>query len=195
MKICRHEIPGTPSVATPYYSVTNSPPVYSTLPNTFPSLRTLFMSADYDHTKLAPEYDALLRIIFYYGLRSHELLQATVPQVYGADHLYVYGSKGSRDCTIYMPGIIEHAAKCRAVSACQFLFHVKYLDLYRACCRAGIRAQVSGHINLARVHAGRRYSATEVYKIAGAPAITDVLRHRSIRSQLYYQPTREVSNG
>lgn len=195
MKVCNHKIPGTPSVATPYYSVTNSPPVYSTLPITFPLLRTLFMSNDYDPTRLAPEYDALLRIIFYYGLRARELLTATVPQVYGADHLYIYGSKGSRDCTIYMPGIIEHAAKCKAVSNCPFLFHVNYLDLYRACCRAGIRAQVTGHTNLARVHAGRRYSATEVFAIAGAPAITDVLRHRSVRSQLYYQPTRGVSNG
>lgn len=195
MKICRHLEPRNNSVLAPSHLVCNSPPVYNTLTNNWPALNALIPGVPAETIRLAPEYDSILRIIFYYGLRSVELLSGQVSDVVRPDTLYVHGAKGSRDTLVYIPGLTEHSRKCIATSTCPYLFHISYIDLWRSCKRAGIYVQVKERMNLSVTHAGRRFVAQDAHDMAGQAGITDILRHRSKRSQLYYNPTRSVRNG
>jgi hypothetical protein len=177
---------GNSSVLSPYYSVCNSPQVYLHRCNSLPTISQLF-SLPYEMDIRIPRlFYGIVQVSTFYGLRISELLRAQQSDVLPFDVLHVHGAKGSRDCQVYIPGVCSLMQESRKAFTCGCLWHYSYLNIWRAMRTAGFYHALKNHQNMVVTHYGRYRIANATATIHGLSSTSDVLRHRSKTSVMYY---------
>lgn len=144
--------------------------------------------------RISPKCAAALYVIIANGMRAAEYLSAVVGNIVAVDRLLITPSKKSRSYIVTLPGLSQQALEASVKDPGIGVAGVYYMQLYRACCKCGIGQVLEAHKNLARTHAGR-YNLTLSVLHHGAKVVTDVLRHRSVRSSSYYIDAIGGSHG
>jgi ribosomal protein S27AE len=143
---------------------------------------------------MSPACAASLYVIISNGIRATEYLSATIDQVLPDDRLLCFGLKGSGSYVLNLPGISSQVALVKALLPGIGVSGISYHQLYRACVRCGFYLFVTGHKNLARLHAGRYNLAGTVLRF-GEQVASDVLHHRSGRSLHFYTGEKGGNHG
>jgi len=135
-----------------------------------------------------------LYVIAMWAMRASEYLSATVGDVMENDMLFIRGKKRSASYRIQLPGLTSQVKVAQIDSPGRLVSGVEYMDLYRACIRAGIGSLITGHRNASRTHLYRHLLADQA-PIIGDRAAGDLLHHRSPTTINFYGVRRRRDHG
>lgn len=161
----------------------------------FPLLCQLLLGDTIRCRQLSPSVDAVLRVVLSSGLRFIEVSTISQSDRCGPDRWYVRGRKRSRGATLLLPGSDAQLAAYGDPSPGLHLFAARYRVVWTQLRRAGLQVNFPGRQRAVLTHFGRHRLAQSVLKVAGLPAVTSVLNHKSARSAEYYTQPHGVPYG
>lgn len=145
-----------------------------------------FYNKGIDIKSLSPEVTGIISVACLHHCRISELLNLTIASIFDVDHVFVQGLKRSSSYTLWLPTLSKQVEDFCITDKSQKLFNVKYLRIYRECRRAGLHLTIPGRQNTVVTHAARYSVARRVHSISTITNASEVMRHKSLRSILYY---------
>jgi len=179
------------TVPSSLFSARNTTLFYYTVPENFPTVNQVLGSNVGSNERLHTPLMSLLQVCFLYYCRISELLSLTVSHVVYPDRAVCIGVKNSCSYLIYLPGISSQLDNTEGLKPCTKLFPFTYMQCYRGAKKIGIFLSIPNKKNKKLLHSSRYIFSNGIKKEFGVDVIKDLMRHREVTSQLYYQFSKE----
>ena len=171
---------------SPFDRARNTTLYYYNPGNHLPTVKELLNDDSIDDSQFHPIARAVLQVCCCYFCRVSEVLSLQVQNVFEPDRVICPGSKRGGAYVIVLPGLSSQIRNAEITDQSVSLFPISYTKCYRSFIRAGIRYSRPGRKNLGRSHSGR-YQVNRLFqKGEKISVLSDLLRHRSKSSILYY---------
>ncbi len=176
----------TCSVTNPLPQARNSTMYYYRAISYLPSLKSFPWQTSIQDELLSPMQRSILQVSVLYMARIGEILSLKVKHVCHPDRVVCYGSKRGNGYMLYLPGLSAQLEEWVDRDQETKLFPATYMQVYRACVKAGILINDGQGKNSMKCHSHRYLFACKEKIALGSQGIKIALHHKSIESQLPY---------
>jgi hypothetical protein len=164
-----------------------SPLDYSQINNNLPSLNALCGTTNLQTHLLNPQYSAFIKLLFLYALRFIELYSAKLSDIIYPDRIQLNGAKLSSGTIIFVPLLSESFIITQTNLNNKIFPNISYKKCYLLIKRINIPTIKMNSCNTAATHFGRKYIDVITKGCLSNTQLSDVLRHRSKTSCVYYR--------